>query len=48
VLAYEPGDYGADALADILYGKINPSGKLPFTYPRNNHLIQMQFVHLLG
>ncbi len=36
VLAYEPGDYGADALADILYGKINPSGKLPFTYPRNN------------
>ena len=36
VLAYEPGDYGADALADILYGKINPSGKLPFTYPRHN------------
>ena len=36
ILAYEPGDYGADALADILYGKINPSGKLPFTYPRHN------------
>lgn len=31
---YLPGNYGADALADILTGKINPSGKLPFTYPR--------------
>lgn len=29
-----PGNYGADALADILSGKINPSGKLPVTYPR--------------
>lgn len=34
ILAYEPGDYGALALADIVYGKVNPSGKLPFTYPR--------------
>ncbi len=29
-----PGNYGADALADILTGDINPSGKLPITYPR--------------
>lgn len=36
VMAYQPGDYGADALSDILYGKINPSGRLPFTYPRYN------------
>ena len=34
ILAYEPGDNGADALANIIYGKVNPSGKLPFTYPR--------------
>jgi beta-glucosidase len=32
--AYLPGNYGADALADILLGNINPSGKLPITYPR--------------
>lgn len=30
---YLPGNYGGDALADILSGKINPAGKLPYTYP---------------
>ncbi|MEM8557457.1 MAG: glycoside hydrolase family 3 N-terminal domain-containing protein [Bacteroidota bacterium] len=34
VLGYQPGTFGANALADVLYGDINPSGKLPFTYPR--------------
>jgi beta-glucosidase len=32
--AYLPGNFGADALADILTGDVNPSGKLPLTYPR--------------
>ena len=31
---YLPGNFGADALADILTGDVNPSGKLPITYPR--------------
>ncbi len=31
---YLPGNFGADALVDILTGDINPSGKLPITYPR--------------
>ena len=31
---YLPGNYGADALADVLAGDINPSGKLPYTYPK--------------
>ena len=30
---YLPGNFGADALADILTGDVNPSGKLPITYP---------------
>ena len=31
---YLPGNFGGDALADIILGNINPSGKLPVTYPR--------------
>ena len=30
-----PGNYGGDALANILAGDVNPSGKMPYTYPRN-------------
>lgn len=32
--AYLPGNYGGEALARILFGEANPSGKLPYTYPR--------------
>jgi beta-glucosidase len=34
IYTYLPGNQGGNALADILKGDGNPSGKLPFTYPR--------------
>lgn len=34
VMTYLPGNFGGDALASILYGDENPSGKLPFNYPK--------------
>jgi beta-glucosidase len=30
-----PGNFGADALANILAGDTNPSAKMPYTYPRH-------------
>lgn len=34
IQTYLPGNFGADALANILSGEVNPSGKLPYTYPK--------------
>ncbi|MDG2431715.1 glycoside hydrolase family 3 N-terminal domain-containing protein [Flavobacterium sp.] len=37
---YLPGNEGARALVDILYGEVNPSGRLPYNYPRYTNSLE--------
>lgn len=40
LMAYWPGEKGAEAIVKTLFGENNPSGKLPFTYPRSTgHIV---------
>lgn len=43
--AWEPGMYGGQAIAEILYGRVNPSAKLAVTIPRSVGQVQMIYNH---
>lgn len=47
VEAWEPGSLGGKAIADILYGQVNPSAKMPVTVPRHVGQIQSVYNHKL-
>ena len=40
VQGYLPGDFGGEALAQLLYGDVNFSGKLPYTYQKYDGQIE--------
>jgi beta-glucosidase len=43
--AWEPGSLGGQAVAEIVFGDINPSGKLPLTVARNVGQLRMIYNH---
>ena len=45
VNTWESGAFAGQATAEVLFGKVNPSGKLPLTIPRSVGQLQMVYNH---
>jgi beta-glucosidase len=45
VEAWLPGEEGADAVADVLFGDFNPAGRLPITVPRSVGQVPIYYAH---
>ena len=44
--AWYPGTTGGDAVADVLFGKVDPGGKLPMSFPQNVGQVPMSYNEL--
>ncbi|KAI8994547.1 glycoside hydrolase family 3 protein [Pilobolus umbonatus] len=40
---YLPGPWGGKAIAEVLFGKVNPSGRLPYTYPKHSADLSLNY-----
>lgn len=45
IYAMLPGEIGGQALAESIYGDVNPSGRLPITYPKHPGSIAIPYNH---
>lgn len=44
-----PGEQGGNAVADVIFGKVSPTGHLPITFPKNvNQLPPFEDYHMKG
>ncbi len=46
VESWYPGEEGGRALADVLFGDVNPSAKLPVTFPKHQGQVPLNYNHL--
>ncbi len=48
MLAWAPGEEGGSALADLLFGDLSPSGRLPISLPRHAGQLPLYYNHKAG
>ena len=45
LMSWYPGDAGGEAIADAIFGKLNPAGRLPVTFPQSEAQLPLVYNH---